>query len=134
MPRKSVQIRVSDLLIDNGAIMLNSFLPTVSVSANLTAWPSQLIVPPNSTVEIYCRLEENTEPVLLIDLAEDTVGLLPFSSRRELLNEHSVFELPHVTPPTLGLLVNDTNRNNQTVIVCSGVEESRQTILFIQGR
>ena len=98
-------------------------------------------MPLNSTaVAINCKLEENVEPFWAIDLAEDTLPMsaLQFSNRRVVLNEYGVFELPALEspgqPPTLRLLVNDTERNNQTLIDCVGVRESRQTTLFVYGR
>ena len=108
------------------------------MSSNSTAWPSQLIVPPNSTVEIYCRLEGADEPFWAINLAEDPSAIpLSFFNRRQFLNDFGVFELPSLEapdmPPTLGLLINDTERNNQTVIVCDGFGVSRETTLFVQG-
>ena len=91
----------------------------------------------STTVEINCKLKENVEP--FFELSLDGINTpLSFFNRREFLNDQGVFELPSLEspgePPTLRLLINDTERNNQTVVKCNGIEESRQTTLFVYGK
>ena len=50
------------------------------------------------------------------------------------LNDGGFFELPPVrVPPTQRLLINDTTMNNQTEILCTGVDASAETKLFVYG-
>ena len=73
------------------------------------------------------------KPFWSIDLANDsTMTPLQFSTRGGQLNEHGLYELdtPEM-PANLTLLVNDTSRNDQTMIDCSG--EIKVT-LFVLGR
>ena len=62
---------------------------------------------------------------------------LPFSNRREQLNAHGVYELTSVEStdmlPILSLLINDTERNNQTLIVCTRSSDSPEIRLFVYG-
>ena len=108
---------------------------SVLVSAD---WPNQLIrMPPNSTVEIHCKLAKNEDPFWSINLGEDPIdSAFQFGTRHTVLNAYGVFELPKTPdiPPTLRMLVNDTNINNQTIIACVGLSESRRIVLFLQGR
>ena len=99
-------------------------------------WPERVFVPQSSSVQMNCTLTDS--PFWSIDLAEDAVTVpLPFAARSSLLNAHGLYELPQIEtpgmPPTLRLLINDTARNNQTKITCTGTRESIETTLFIYG-
>ena len=77
------------------------------------------------------------KPFWSIDLADDLIEApLTFLVRRDQLNDHGVFEIPrpHARMPTmLTLFINDTARNNQTVIECAGDREDYRTTVFIYG-
>lgn len=107
---------------------------TVLVSES-SSWPSRVFVPLNSTaVEINCTINGNGETFWAINLAEDTLAFaISFFNLREVLNSYGVFELPDL-PPIQRLLINDTERNNQTIVICSRADESRQTTLFVYGK
>ena len=97
-------------------------------------WPMPYVfVPRESTVELNCTAQ------WVIDLANDTTDFpLPFNLIQEELSAHGVYELPMIEtpgmPPTQRLLINDTERNNQTVIRCvRSVAVFSATTLFIHG-
>ena len=97
-----------------------------------------LLVPQTSTVLINCTTSSDS-PLWSINLDNDSIiTQLQFSTRGAELNAHGVYELPQIEtpgmPPTLRLLINDTARNNQTEIFCTGrLGESIETILFVNG-
>ena len=101
-------------------------------------WPvSYLPVPQGSTVQVNCTTNSDS-PLWSIDLRSDLVTAhLQFDKRSARLNAHGLYELPRIEtpgmPPTLRLLINDTARNNQTVIHCIGNSKSVQTTLFVFG-
>ena len=75
-----------------------------------------------------------------IDLSDDMTNFaLRFISTGEntTLNAHGVYELPPIETPgmptTLRLLINDTARNNGTVINCGSVTSARSTTMFVLG-
>ena len=86
-------------------------------------WPvPYLFAPISSTIEISCTTISDS-PYWVIDLEGDAVTThLQFSTRREKLNDHGVYELPRIEtsgmPPThtLRLLINDTVGNNLSLI------------------
>ena len=97
-------------------------------------------IPRDSTVEINCTAQETSyTPFWLINLAGDTKNaFLQFTQRGE-LNAHGVYELPQVDIPgmasTVRLLINDTERNNQTVMQCDqSATETSITTLFVFGK
>ena len=101
-----------------------------------TPWPvPYLFVSQSSTVQIICRTDNmNLHPFWSIDLANDSLAPLQFSTRGEQLNNYGLYELETPGMPTvLTLLINDTARNNQTVINCSGDRTSSETTLFVLG-
>ena len=99
-------------------------------------WPVPYVfAPQESTIVINCTAD-GQQPFWSIDLANDSVSTQhQFSTRRELLNAHGVYELPQIEipgmPSTLRLLINDTEVNNQTEILCNGENKSIHTTLFI---
>ena len=76
-------------------------------------------------------------PFWSIDLADDsTTTPLQFSTtggQLTRLNEHGLYELAAMPemPDVLTLLINDTERNNQTVVDCIGSD--LETTLFVFG-
>jgi hypothetical protein len=111
-------------------------------------WPvPHLFVPRESTVEIHCMAGESQRgysSFWLLDLANDgKSSLLLFNPnhQEELLNAHSVYQLPRIeTPemppgPTVRLLINDTTRNNQTEMQCDrSTTSGSTTTLFVLGK
>ena len=101
-----------------------------------------VMVPVNSSsVILYCEDNSNSMHSALwsIDLASDGLSTQQeFSTRRELLNQHGVYELPRIEsagmPPTLRLLINDTASNNGTVIDCMGDDVAVRTTVFVHGK
>ena len=98
-----------------------------------------IFVPRISTIEILCTPKEaNYNSFWLIDLANDSKdSTLQFSSidQTEQLNSHGVYQIEPGIPPTLRLLINDTARNNQTVIHCDqGAAAASSTTLFVLGK
>ena len=94
-----------------------------------------LLVPQNSTIIINCTTDSDT-PFWSIDPAGDQLGMtfIQFATRSEELKAHGVYELPRIEtpgmPPTLRLLINDTENNNQTVIQCVGSNVLHQTTVY----
>ena len=107
-----------------------------SVMVSELPWPvPYLFVSQSSTILIICKTD-SMNPFWSINLANDSLRMtsLQFSSRGEQLNEHGLYELETPGMPTvLTLLINDTARNNQTVIDCSGDRTSFETTLFVLG-
>ena len=107
-----------------------------SVMLSEAPWPvPYFFVSQSSTVQIICKTD-SMNPFWSINLANDSLRTtsLQFSTRGEQLNEHGLYELETPGMPTvLTLLINDTARNNQTVIDCSGDRTSFETTLFVLG-
>ena len=99
-----------------------------------------IFVPRESTMEIKCTAKEmDYTPFWLIDLANDIKdSSLQFTSgQKKQLNTHGVYELPDrpEMPSTLRLLINDTARNNQTIIQCDqGTTSTSTTTLFVLSK
>ena len=93
-------------------------------------------------MEIKCTAKETDyTPFWSIDLANDMKDFsLQFTGgQKEQLNAHGVYELPQTDrpgmPPTLRLLINDTARNNQTIIQCDqGATSTSSTTLFVLSK
>ena len=98
-------------------------------------WPSQqLFLPQNATVELRCTaLDAGDTPFWAADLAGDSKSV-QFRAGDSEFNENGLYALPEEgTPPTLRLLINDTARNNQTVVYCNRDEMELSSILFVYG-
>ena len=105
-------------------------------------WPvPHIFVPRESIVEIRCTAgERNYTPFWSIDLANDgKSSFLQFIDRNNQegqLNSQSVYQLPQMEtpgmPPTVRLMINDTVRNNQTMIQCDrSATTGSTTTLFV---
>ena len=102
-------------------------------------WPTPLLVPQRSSVRMRCKADSNSlTKFWSIDLASDYPSSVQFQfgtrGTTERLNADSVFELPEMMMSgnitTLGLLINDTVKNNGTVIHCNrGTLSSMSTLL-----
>ena len=96
-----------------------------------------IFVPQESTIIITCTADGHGEqPFWSVGLANESVSTHhQFSTRQGLLNAHGVYELPPIEtqgiPHTLRLLINNTDVNNQTEILCTGHDKSIHTTLFI---
>lgn len=78
-------------------------------------------------------------PFWAVNLADDGVMAdLQFTNRGEQLNQNGLFqvETPEMPATDLRLLINDTEKNNQTSIKCVGDSgsESFYTTLFVYGK
>ena len=86
-------------------------------------WPTPfLLVPQGSSVRMTCRADRNSPTIFWsIDLAIDTSTVqYQFPNGATTLNNAGVYELPREkNATTLGLLINDTAKNNGTVIHCN---------------
>ena len=68
------------------------------------------------------------------DLGSDSKSV-QFRAGDKVFNDHGLYELPQTgMPPTLTLLINDTERNNQTEIFCNRDGMELFTTLFIFGK
>ena len=101
-------------------------------------WSEIVYVPPNSTVQVNCTIDRSAWLIdLLGDSDEEAVQLQFIDSGGQLmkLNDGGFFELPPVAvPPTRRLFINDTAMNNQTEILCTGVDARAETKLFVYGK
>ena len=114
---------------------------TTNVLLNYTVlvvepWPAQqLFVPQNATVELHCTaLNAEGRPFWSADLAGDSSSV-QFRAGDRQFNDNGLYELPaEGTPPTLRLFINDTTRNNQTVVYCHrGDSMELSSTLFVYG-
>lgn len=83
-------------------------------------WPEPLFIPQDACILMNCTTDS---PIWSIDLANDSTSLqLQFGSKMEELNSYGFYEIETPgTLPTLRLLINETTRNNGTVIYCGRV-------------
>ena len=100
--------------------------------------PNYIFIPRESAVIINC-IADGEKPFWSIELANDSTSTQhQFSTRQSILNAHGVYELPQIEtpgmPPSLRLLINDTEVNNQTEIHCTGETTSISSTLFIIGK
>ena len=95
-----------------------------------------MYVPHNASVYINCTTDSNN-PFWSINPAEDELDrFLQFPTRGEDLNNEGVYDIgvaEGTVPPTLRLLINDTEMNNQTVIECVGRAVTNTTVIFLYG-
>ena len=87
-----------------------------------------LLVPLNSTVLITC-ITTSDSPFWLIDLRYDGISVaIPLVTSYEVLNNKGIYEIESPSMPVneIQLLINDTEKNNQTLILCVGTAESEQ--------
>jgi hypothetical protein len=100
-------------------------------------WPMpHILAPKGSNVEINCiEIDTDDSPFWSINLATDSsTAHLQFTTRKDRLNNHGVYELSQTeTPLTLRLLINDTAINNQTEIICERGAQSTTTVLYVFG-
>jgi hypothetical protein len=98
--------------------------------------PNAILAPSGSNVEINCiEIDTDDSPFWSINLATDSsTAHLQFTTRKDRLNNHGVYELSQIeTPLTLRLLINDTAINNQTEIICERGAQSITTVLHVFG-
>ena len=108
---------------------------SLSVEVADQQWPRFVYVPHNASVYINCTTDSNNS-FWSIDLAEDGLETpLQFATRREALNNEGVYDIEvsggTTVPPTLRLLINNTELNNQTVIECVGEKVTHRTVIFL---
>ena len=106
------------------------------------SWPTpSILIPVNSTVLINCTINQSY-PHWLIDVPAAGIGPKSFTDvggQLMFLNDNGLYELQQISgaegePSTLRLLINDTERNNQTVVKCIGGDRDiLETTLFIYG-
>ena len=101
-------------------------------------WPvPYLFAPRDSTIMMNCTALETRSPIWLIDIASDDLMTIPiqFVNQREDLNAAGLFQIvTPETPTTVGLLINNTAVNNQTVINCNRHGALATTTLFVFSR
>ena len=109
----------------------------LSVEVADQSWPRFVYVPHNASVYKNCTTDSDN-PFWSIDPAGDGLETpLQFSTRREALNNEGLFNIEvseGTVPPTLRLLINDTEVNNQTVIECVGEIVTHRTVIFLYGK
>ena len=109
----------------------------LSVEVADQSWPGFVYVPHNASVYINCTTDSNN-PFWSIDPAEDELdSFLQFATRSEELNNEGLYDIAvsgGTVPPTLRLLINDTEVNNQTVIECVGKTVTNRTVIFLYGK
>ena len=96
-----------------------------------------MYVPHNASVYINCTTDSNN-PFWSINPAEDELDtFLQFFTRGEVLNDEGLYDIEvsgGTVPPTLRLLINDTEVNNQTKIECIGRAVTNTTVIFLYGK
>ena len=104
-------------------------------------WPTPfLFVPPKSSVQINCLADSTSlSGFWAIDLASDSSRVpFQFATQGAILNTHGVYELPPIhaseNSTILRLLVNDTVKNNGTIIHCTPAVLTSDTTLFVLGK
>ena len=103
-------------------------------------WPTPVLyIPQDVHVMMSCRADGNSPPFWSIDLANDSSPVqLQFGSRQEQLNSFGFYEVPQIEisgiPLILRLLINETARNNGTVIFCSRDKMELHTTLSVFGK
>ena len=106
-------------------------------------WPTPfLFVPPKSSVQINCLADSTSLFFWAIDLASHSSHVqFQFATQGAILNTHGVYELPPIhtseNSTILRLLVNDTVKNNETIIHCTPAaltSDSIDTTLFVLGK
>ena len=87
-----------------------------------------------------CRAD-STSPSLFwsIDLASDTSAIqFQFATEGQTLNADGVYQLPQIETSentiTLGLLINNTAKNNGTTILCRRGTQSLESTLIVLGK
>ena len=112
-----------------------------SVQVSGPPWPQPVFLHRDSSAFLNCTLTNDaSEPFWGIDLSNDTImrELQFVGSQTDQLNSRGVYKLPSIEtlglPQILRLLINDTARNNQTLITCTGSTETVETTLFVYGR
>ena len=98
-----------------------------------------LLLPSNSSVDVYCRAINDNPLFWAVNLAADARNLqlrTDIDMDNQILRTYGVYALEHVTespgmPPILRLRINNTALNNGTEIVCANSGQS--TILSIYG-
>ena len=113
-------------------------MPLISLSVEVAdqSWPSFVYVPHNASVYINCTTDRS-DPFWSINPAEDELdSFLQFPTRGEDLNNEGLYDIKVAggMPPTLRLLINDTEVNNQTVIECVGRAVTHRTVIFLYGK
>ena len=110
---------------------------SLSVEVADQSWPSFIYAPHNASVYINCTTN-SSNPFWSINLAGDNVdSFLPFFPRGEDLNNEGLYDIGvagGTVPPTLRLLINDTEVNNQTMIECVGRAVTHRTVIFLYGK
>ena len=110
---------------------------SLSVEVADQLWPRFVYVPHNASVYINCTTDSNN-PFWSINPAEDELDTpLQFATRGEDLNNEGLYDIKvsgGTVPPTLRLLINDTEVNNQTVIECVGRTVTNRTVIFLYGK
>ena len=103
-------------------------------------WPMPILyVPQDAHVMMNCTADGNSPPFWSINLANDS-STLPhqFGTRQEQLNSYGFYEVPKIEisgmPLILRLLINETAKNNGTVIFCSRDKMELSTTLSIFGK
>ena len=104
-------------------------------------WPvPYLFAPRDSTIRMNCTALNDTDirlPIWSIGVAsDDGMAQLQFGSQSQELNEAGLFKIDMIpgTPTTVGLLINNTVVNNQTVIYCNRRGAQTTTTLFVFSR
>ena len=105
-------------------------------------WPTPfLFVPQGSSVRMTCRTDRNSPTIFWsIDLANDPSTVqYQFPNGATNLNNAGVYTLPveeetSENAITLGLLINDTAKNNGTVIHCSHGTLLLMSTLLVLGK
>ena len=110
---------------------------SLSVEVADQRWPRFVYVPHNASVYINCTTD-SSDPFWAINPAEDELdSFLQFGNRGEDLNNEGLYDIKvseGTVPPTLRLLINDTEVNNQTVIECVGRTVTHRTVIFLYGK
>ena len=121
----------------HGRAFIKSMPISLLVEVADQSWPRFVYVPHNASVYINCTTDSNN-PFWSIDPAGDELNTpLQFTTRGEELNNEGLYDIEvsgGTVPPTLRLLINNTELNNQTVIECVGERVNLRTVIFLYGK
>ena len=102
-------------------------------------WQENTYVPQNSSIHMTCTGERNQVLYWSIQLADsETDTQFDYPSSISILNGHSIYEIGINASDTIGLLINNTEGNNASIIQCvdgnTVTTISQTTLIIISGK
>ena len=99
-----------------------------------TPWQPQTNIPQNSLIYATCTSDTESAQslywsILLANVS--TFSQFDGTSNSRFLNERGIYEIEQETLETIRLLINNTEGNNGTMIVCSAIDINTANIITI---